>query len=282
MNIGYLMIITSMLIWGSIGLIVRWIDQPPEVIVFFRVFIGFISIIIIGLLKGNRLVKKGKENWVLLILSGVFLALNWTLFFKAIKTTTVALATLSYYTAPVIVTILSFFVLKEKISNKTKLAIILSFLGIFIMVFSGGSVDVDFNPLGIVYGLMAALFYALVTITVKMLENVSSYRLVMIQTGISSIMFLPTLRGLNKVDMESIIFLIIIGTIYTSIALTLYFEGIKRVKVQHVGIISYIDPLSAVVFATIFLGEVPDMYTLIGGILILLSTYIVLKRKRAT
>jgi len=280
MNIGYVMIIASMLIWGSIGIVVRGISQPPEVIVFFRVFIAFISMLIITRTKkGIEKIEKGNSIILLLVLSGVFLSLNWMFFFKAIKTTTVAAATLSYYTAPVLVTILSLTVLKEKLNIKTLFALILSFLGIFLMVFNFRSVS-DIGSEGILYGLIAAFFYALVTISVKKLEGISSYNLVLFQTGISAILFMPSLRFIDKVDIGSIIQLIVIGTIHTSLALTLYFEGIKRVKVQHVGILSYIDPLSAVLFAFLFLQEIPDLLTGIGGVMILISTYIILGKSK--
>ncbi|MTI69166.1 MAG: EamA/RhaT family transporter [Firmicutes bacterium] len=280
MNRGYVMIIISMLLWGSIGLFVREINQPPEVIVFFRVFIAFISMLFIGRINkekiNNKLVKK---DLLYLLFGGIFLSLNWMFFFKAIKTTTIASATLSYYTAPVIVTYLSVIILKEVLNKKTLLAVFLSFLGIIIMILNPDVLNENFNSIGVLYGLIAALFYALVTISGKKLSNISSKKIVLIQTLVASIMFLPALKNLNDFDMISFIFLLIIGIIHTSLALTLYFEGIKKIKVQHVGVLSYIDPLSAVIFGIIFLKEIPSIPTIIGGIFILLSTYVILKRK---
>ncbi|MCY6354653.1 DMT family transporter [Clostridium sp. ZS2-4] len=285
MNLGYLIIVISMLIWGSMGVFVRHIDQMPQVIVFFRVFISFIVMGIVGLIKkekkSNKEYKMNKREYLLLLLSGVFISLNWMFFFKAIKITTIASATLSYYAAPIIVTVLSVFIIKEKINLRTLIAVGLSFSGIVFMTINGEGTSNNFNIQGVIYGLIAAFFYALVTISVKKLEKVSSYKIMMFQMGVSSLIFLPSLKQMNKFDIISLISIIIIGVVHTCMALRLYFEGIKRVKVQYVGVLSYIDPLSAVVLAVIFFSEVPGYTTIIGGALILIATYIILNNEKA-
>lgn len=284
-NLGYLIIIISMLIWGSMGIFVRNIHQAPQVIVFFRVFIAFIIMGLVGFIKkekkSNQEYKMNKKEYLLLLLSGVFISLNWMFFFKALKTTTIASATLSYYAAPIIVTILSVFILKEKINLRTLIAVVLSFVGIVFMTINGEGTSNSFNIQGVIYGVIAAFFYALVTISVKRLQKVSSYKIMMFQMGVSSLIFLPSLKQMNKFDIISLIFIIIIGVVHTCLALQMYFEGIKRVKVQYVGVLSYIDPLSAVVLAVIFFNEVPGYTTIIGGALVLTSTYIILNTKKA-
>lgn len=284
MNLGYLIIIISMLIWGSVGIFVRHIHQTPQVIVFFRVFISFIIMGLVGVIKkenkNNKEYKMNKKEYSLLLLSGVFISLNWMFFFKALKTTTIASATLSYYAAPIIVTVLSVFILKEKINLRAVIAVGLSFVGIVLMTINGKGTSNNFNIQGVIYGLIAAFFYALVTISVKKLEKVSSYKIMMFQMGVSSLIFLPSLKKMNEFDTISLISIIIIGVVHTCLALQFYFEGIKRVKVQYIGVLSYIDPLSAVVLAVIFFNEVPGYTTIIGGVLILISTYIILNTKK--
>lgn len=280
MNIGYLFMISSMIIWGSIGIFVRYIDQPPEVIVFFRVFIAFVVLGILKFIKKED-TTRGKlslNEYLILSMSGLFIALNWLFFFRAIKVTTIASATMSYYVAPVLVTILSVFLLKESINKKTLIAVGLSFSGIILMTLMGPQKGSDFNIIGVGYGLIAAFFYALVTISVKKLKDVPSHKICLFQMGISSLIFLPTIRHMKKFDSISLILMIIVGVIHTCIALNLYFEGIKRIKVQHVGVLSYIDPLGAVILGGIFFNEVPGISTIIGGGMILSATYIILKK----
>ncbi|MEI6856096.1 EamA family transporter [Psychrilyobacter sp.] len=281
MNTGYLFIISSMVIWGSVGIFVRYIDQPPEVIVFFRVFIAFIVLGILKLIKKKDSTsnKLSFKEYLILSMSGLFIALNWFFFFRAIKVTTIASATMSYYVAPVIVTLLSVFLLKESIDKKTLIAVGLSFSGVILMTFMGSQKGSNFSMVGVGYGLIAAFFYALVTISVKKLKDVPSYKISLFQMGISSLIFLPAIRYMKKFNTMSLILMVIVGVIHTCIALNLYFEGIKRIKVQHVGVLSYIDPLGAVILGGIFFNEMPGISTIIGGGMILSATYIILKRK---
>jgi len=281
MNVGYLLVISSMLVWGSIGIFVRYIDQPPEVIVFFRVFIAFIALVILRLIKkkDNLSNKLSFKEYSILSMSGLFISLNWLFFFRAIKVTTIASATMSYYMAPVIVTVLSVFLLKESINKKTLIAVGLSFSGIILMTSMGAQKSNDFNITGVGYGVIAAFFYALVTISVKKLREVPSHKISLFQMAISSLIFLPAIRQMKTFNALSWTLMIIVGVIHTCIALNLYFEGIKRIKVQHVGVLSYIDPLGAVILAGIFFNERPEVTTLIGGGLILSATYIILKKE---
>ncbi|MGB6129535.1 MAG: EamA family transporter [Psychrilyobacter sp.] len=280
MNIGYLLMISSMIIWGSVGIFVRYIDQPPEVIVFFRVLIAFI---ILGILKfvekkNTTTSKLSFKEYSLLSISGLFIALNWLFFFRSIKTTTIASATMSYYVAPVLVTLLSVFLLKESINKKTLIAVGLSFSGIILMTLMGSQKENNFSIIGVGYGLIAAFFYALVTISVKKLKDVPSQKISLFQMGISSLIFLPAIKYMKKFDTVSLILMIIVGVIHTCIALNLYFEGIKRIKVQHVGVLSYIDPLGAVILGGLFFNEIPGISTVIGGMMILSATYLILKK----
>ncbi len=270
-----------MVIWGSVGIFVRYIDQPPEVIVFFRVFIAFIVLGILKLIKKKDSTsnKLSFKEYLILSMSGLFIALNWFFFFRAIKVTTIASATMSYYVAPVIVTLLSVFLLKESIDKKTLIAVGLSFSGVILMTFMGSQKGSNFSMVGVGYGLIAAFFYALVTISVKKLKDVPSYKISLFQMGISSLIFLPAIRYMKKFNTMSLILMVIVGVIHTCIALNLYFEGIKRIKVQHVGVLSYIDPLGAVILGGIFFNEMPGISTIIGGGMILSATYIILKRK---
>ncbi len=281
MNIGYLLMISSMIIWGSVGIFVRYIDQPPEVIVFFRVFIAFIMLGVLKFVKkeDNSGYKLSLKEYAILFMSGLFIALNWFFFFRAIKVTTIASATMSYYVAPVLVTLLSVFLLKESINKKTLIAVGLSFSGIILMTLMGSEKGSNFNIAGVGYGLIAAFFYALVTISVKKLKDVPSHKITLFQMGISSLIFFPVIRHMNTFNAMSLTLMIVVGVIHTCIALNLYFEGIKRIKVQHVGVLSYIDPLGAVILGGLFFNEMPGISTIIGGGMILSATYIILKRK---
>ena len=111
------------------------------------------------------------------------------------------------------------------------------------------------------------------------LQNKIWDKIILFQMGISSLIFLPVIRHMKTFNISSLVLTIILGVIHTCIALNLYFEGIKKIKVQHVGVLSYIDPLGAVILGGVFFNEIPEISTIVGGGMILSATYIILKRK---
>ncbi len=274
---GYILIIISMLIWGSVGIFGRLIEEPSTVIVFYRVILAFIILFVLWIFNGSVGLSKLRTNWKLAVGSGLALGLNWYFFFTAIQRTTVAKAVLSYYTAPIIVTILSPLLLKEKIEKQTLIALIIGFGGIVVMMTgSGGGFSLE-DLSGIGAGLMAAFLYALLTISGKLVD-LPIRLLVLIQTGVSGIIFLPYVVNRPLPDFDNMVLLIIIGVVHTALALSLYFTALKWVKVQHVGILGYLDPLSAIIYALLFFGEIPQMASVAGGILILSSSYLVMRK----
>jgi RarD protein len=278
---GCVYVIVAMLIWGSVGLFGRWADQPAAVIVFYRVLSAFVVLGVYQLLRGGwRQAWReatGQRGWV--IFGGLVLALNWIFFFQAVELTSVANAVLSYYLAPVIVTILTPLLLKERLERRTMIAVGLAFVGTIIMNPLGHVGGHDL--LGILSGVTAAVFYALVTISGKKVTNMGAINLVLWQTGVAVVVLAPYVfwRGMTMPHLNSLLVMMAIGVLHTALALTLYFLGLRSVKVQHVGVLGYLDPLSAILFAFLFLQEVPGLQTLIGGSLILASSYLILRVK---
>ncbi|TDX59301.1 DMT family transporter [Orenia marismortui] len=276
-KIGYLFIIIAMLIWGSIGVFVRLLPYSSELIVFYRVLFAFLFLLLLSVLKKDLKLNLLIDNKLLLLGSGITLSLNWLFFFQAVKKTTIANATLSYYTSPVMVVLLSVLFLKERLRVREIISLLLGILGISIMIFSPKNLLLD-GRVGIVYGLLAAFCYSLFTLSSKMITDLSAQKLTLIQTGIATIILFPIVLGYELPDLHSIVLLVIMGVLHTALALVLYIKGLRLSKVQDVGILSYLDPLSAILFAMLFLSEIPSLSTFIGGILILLSSYLVISK----
>lgn len=281
---GYLFVILAMLIWGSVGIFGHWADAPATVIVFYRVVSAFAVLCLWQLFRGGGLGRvvqeaRGQVGWV--VFGGVVLALNWVFFFQAVALTSVANAVLSYYLAPVLVTLLAPLLLKEKLTRTTVLAVGLAFLGTLVMnpMEQVGGDDV----LGILSGVTAALFYALVTISGKKVTGMGAASLVLCQTGVAAVVLAPYLlwQGFVVPSLPQLSIMVTIGVVHTALALTLYFIGLRQVKVQHVGVLGYLDPVSAILFAFLFLSELPGLQTLLGGGMILCSSYLILRVKEA-
>jgi len=275
-------IIGAMLIFGSIGIFVRNINLPSIEIAFLRAVIGSLFLLCAGFMMRQKIsFKEIKENILLLILSGVAIGFNWILLFQAYKYTTISNSTLSYYFAPVFVIMLAPVVLKEKITITKILCVITAMSGLFLIVSVGStSISGSYNHVvGIMYGLSAAILYASIILMNKFIKNLSGFETTLIQLSIAALVLLPSIiyRGnlnLNKISSTVWIFILIVGVLHTGIAYLMYFSSIKELKGQSIAILIYIDPISAVIIASIFLGEAITLVKIIGGILILGSTFL--------
>lgn len=275
-------IVTAMLVFGSIGVFVKNINMSSSEIAFLRGVIGSLFLIAASLFVRQKLSFPAiRKNAVLLVLSGAAIGVNWILLFQAYKYTTISNATLSYYFAPVFVVILAPFVLKEKLTGKKAACIITAMIGLFLVVdIGGGSAAGSYNhPVGIMYGLSAAALYAGVVLMNKFIKDLSGFETTLVQLMVTALVLLPYIlmgngMDFSAVDVNSIILILVVGIIHTGIAYFLYFTSIRELEGQNIAVLSYIDPISAVLIAAVFLGESMNITQIIGGILILGSTFL--------
>jgi RarD protein len=279
---GKMRLIMTMLIFGSIGVFVKKIDLSSSEIAFLRGVIGSLFLLIASFLVKQKLSYQAlKANALLLLLSGAAIGLNWIFLFESYRYTTISNATISYYFAPIFVMILAPWVLKEKLTSVKVICIITAMIGLFLIVNPGaGSTDSAQNHIvGIVYGLLAAALYASVILMNKFIKNLSGFETTLVQLMAAALVLLPYIlwqgnlhfTGLNS---TSIIFILILGIVHTGLAYFLYFTSIRELKGQTIAVLSYIDPISAVIIAALFLHEGMTWIQIIGGMLVLGSTFL--------
>lgn len=219
-------IILSMIIWGTIGIFVREINLTSTEIAFFRAFLGSGFLIGISLIKKDKIDKEIlKSNIVLLGVSGVLLGANWILLFQAMKYTTIANATLSYYFAPVFIVVFSVVLFKEKISFKNIICLLGAILGLFLILKSSDSGTIsNFNHVkGILFGLGGAVLYATIVMLNKKIKELSGFQATLIQLSIAAIVLIPMVFGRTSMnfkgmDMKTWILILILGVVHTGIA----------------------------------------------------------------
>lgn len=269
--------ILAMTIFGTIGLVVRKLSLSSEVIAFYRGGIGTLFLLFVLFLKKESFsIENLIKNRLPLLISGIALGINWTLLFQSYKYTTISNATLSYYLAPIFIIFISCFMLKEKITKFSILSILLALIGMLFIV----GIDIDSsidNYIGIGYGVIAAIFYAIVVISNKFLRDISNMEITITQLFISILVMSLTifLEGKNiYVNSYEVIYVLIIAIIHTGIAYLLYFSSLSQLKGQSIALLSYIDPVIALLISTIFLGENLSILQFFGGILILSASLI--------
>ena len=210
----------------------------------------------------------------LLLFSGMAMGFNWILLFEAYKYTTVAIATLSYYFAPVIVTLVSPLLFHEKLTKKQILCFLMSTLGLSLVIGitnlgSGGN-----NAIGIAFGLGAAVLYATVILLNKFIKGVTGIHRTFLQFLAAIAVLAPYVLVTSGVNLGNLDFtgwgcLLVVGFVHTGITYCLYFTSLKELSGQEAAILSYIDPLVAVIIGILLLREPFSWQQLVGGALIL-------------
>lgn len=281
MGIEKLKVVIAMLLFGSIGLMVKNIELTSSEIGLYRGVLGSLFLMFFLLLKKMSVSRIAlKSNAKVLVISGAAIGLNWILLFEAYKYTTIANATLSYYFAPVIVLVISPFFLKEKLLPNKAISILIAMLGMFLVVGIGAQTNGEYtHSIGILYGLGAAVLYASVMMLNKLVKDMSSLESTMIQLMVASVTLAPYVlvtQGFDLVEISvtSIPYLLVLGIVHIGLAYVLYFSAMQHLKSQTVALLSYIDPVAAVAMSALFLGENMNGVQIFGGLLILSSTFI--------
>lgn len=269
------MLIISMTVFGTLGLFVRNIPLSSGEIALYRAVLATLLIAVFLIVTKQKIpFREIKREIPLLFVSGIAMGFNWILLFEAYKYTTVSVATLSYYFAPVIVTVACPILFKEKMGAKEWICFAMSTLGIVLITGLGDLSGENNHFIGILFGLGAACLYATVIMLNKFIKNVDGIHRTFLQFIAAIIVLIPYVvvtSGVGIADLEGAGFvnLLIVGLVHTGVTYCLYFSSLKELPGQKAAILSYIDPLVAVLISVFILGEEMTVLQIIGGILIL-------------
>lgn len=262
--------------WGTMGLFVRFIDMPSSLIACIRGFIGALFLFaLVKLSKKSLDTKAINENLKYLILSGIALGFNWILIFEAYKRTSLAIASLCYYLAPVIVIVMSHFLFKEYLSFKKIVCVALALLGmVFVSGLLQGELGSGYGVIGMICGLCAGVLYATVTLLGKKIKGISAFDETIVQLLVAAIVLIPyNIITVDSNDIKltsvSVTMVILLGMIHTGGAFGAYFSSLQHLKAQTVAIFSYLDPVVSILASIFILKESMDVLSLVGAVLIL-------------
>lgn len=269
-SLAYGMYIFSMLIFGTNGYLVAHMSIHSSQIVLLRTLIGGAVLTIIVLLRGGFNREAIKSERIPLLLGGTALGLNWVALFEAYRLLNVSLATLIYYGGPMLVLLLSPILFREKLTGWKLFAIILVAIG---LIFISGSIASGGMPTaGLLTAALAALFYASLIVFNKKIIRTDGLQTAALELDIAFvIVLLYTLLtvGLPHPRAADYPYIAVIGLINTGLAYLLYFSGLQRLPGQSVAMISYVDPVSALLFSALLLGERMSTIQIFGAVLII-------------
>ena len=274
-NKARLMQSTAMATFGTLPLFVRNISVASGELALYRAILASVIIGIFLLVTRQRIpFKRIRRTLPLFLLSGMAMCFNWILLFEAYKYTTVSVATLSYYFSPVIVTVVCPLIFREKLTRRQIFCFAMSTLGIVMITGVGEMSGRGTDHIGIAFGLIAAVLYAFVVVLNKFIKDVEGIHRTFLQFLSAIAVLIPyvaltggvTLGTMNTLGWVN---LLAVGFFHTGISYCLYFSSLREITGQKAAILSYIDPLVAVILSVTVLGESMTLPQVIGGAMVL-------------
>lgn len=267
--------IIAVVLYGTIGMFLRYVSLPSEIVAMCRGLIGSLFIFIYMKITHQKIDSEAiRRNRKWLVLGGICLGLNWVFLFAAYVKTTVAIASLCNYMAPVIVILIAPFVLHEKLDKRKLPCVILAFIGIVLVsnVWDGAIGSIS----GIIMGLMGALCFVGVIICNRKLNKISSLDKSLIQLAISVMVILPFILVKNigrplGIDFRSVMITLMVGVINTGLAYVFYFGGMSTLPVHEVAILGYLEPVVSVLCSVLFLHESMTIIGWLGAIIVIFA-----------
>lgn len=277
---SYVALIGSMLIFGTLGVVRRYVPLSSAMLALCRGALGSVFLLIFVLVRGGKLKLPERKATLWLVLTGAIMGLNWMLLFEAYSYTTVAAATMCYYMQPTIVILLSPLVFRERLSGRKLACAAAAIVGMLFVsgVLSGGTGQVR-DIRGIAFGLGAAALYAAVIILNKKVVVEDIYAKTVIQLAGAALVMIPYVlltEGVPELTLTAadIGMVLLVGIVHTGITYALYFGSMQRLKAQTVAVMSYIDPVFALLLSAAVLHESLTPLGIVGAVLIIGSAII--------
>lgn len=277
---SYIALVASMLMFGTLGIVRRYIPLSSAMLAMCRGVLGSVFLLVFVLVRGGKLKLPERRTALRLVLTGAIMGLNWMLLFEAYNYTTVAAATMCYYMQPTIVILLSPLVFRERLGAKRLACAGAAIVGMLFVsgVLSGGAGQMQ-DIRGIIFGLGAAVFYATVIILNKKVVVEDVYAKTIIQLAGAALVMIPYVlitEGVPELALTpaDIGLVLLVGVVHTGVTYALYFGSMQRLRAQTVAVLSYIDPVFALLLSAAVLHESLTPLGIVGAILIIGSAII--------
>jgi len=259
----------AVMMFGVAGVIGQFVEVPSVMVALGRVICSSILLLIIALVKKDSLKLESSRDYIGIMLTGAVLAIHWTTFFQSIQVSSVAIGTITFSTFPLFLTFIEPVVFHERIRAKSILSAVILLIGVAITI-PEFSLENQVT-IGIIWGMLSSLTYAVITLANRYFSKKYEGRIVSFyEQGTAAIVLLPAIFLVpTRWSVQDVVGVAAIGCICTAFAYSLYVSAQKKVKAQTAGIISGMETVYGIVYALIFLGEMPTLRELIGGAIIL-------------
>ena len=269
-GVYYGIYILAMLIFGTNGYLVAHLSLQGSQIVLVRTLVGGLLLTAIVLLRGGFDREAVRAEWRDLLFGGVALGLNWVALFTAYRLLNVSLATLIYYAGPMLVLLFSPLLFRESLTPQKIAAVAIVAAGLFCI--TGSITSAGMSLTGLLAAVLSALFYASLIIFNKRIVKTCGMQTAALELDVAFVVVLIYVlltAGIPHPLKADIPYLLVLGLVNTGIAYMLYFTGLQKLPGQSVALISYVDPVSALVFSALLLHETMTPLQVLGAVLII-------------
>lgn len=280
---GYLETAGASVVNGSIGVMVAYAQMPVAMLLCLRMAVaaGALGVVVLATGSWRDLGIRRAPLRVLAISAA--LALNLLFYFLAIRATGVAVAIFLSYLAPLYLAFAAPRILREATDKVVYLALAVGLGGMALILVPGLLLDgTKLSAAGLFYAWAAGAMYAVYLLLAKSLRtlHVRSTAVVFSQSAFTALVMLaPGLLTVGAAHYHfsgrDLLMALLLGLLTTAFSFSLFMDGMRYIRVQHASIMGYLEPVSAPIYALIFLSQVPSGWTVAGGGLIVAAGLLV-------
>lgn len=268
-NRNILFLHIAVMLFGLSGVIGQFVEISSVMVALGRVISSSLLLFLIAIAKKDSLKLSSKKDYGLIILTGIVMAVHWTTFFQSIQVSSVAIGTITFSTFPLFLTFFEPLIFHEKLRRQNIFTAVTLMIGVVITI---PEFSIENNTtVGIIWGMVCSFTYAIMTLANRYFSSRYTGRIICLyEQGTAAIVLLPALFIMKtQWRIPDIIGVAFIGFICTAFAYSLYVSAQKNVKAQTAGIISGMETVYGILYALLFLGEIPSGRELVGGAVIL-------------
>ncbi|MFF2289098.1 DMT family transporter [Peribacillus butanolivorans] len=285
--LGSLYLSLAASIWGGMYVVVKVVvdSVPPLELVWFRYVIAIVALLIIGVVTKQSW-RIEKRDWLLIFMIGL-IGNTISIVTQEIGTmlSTAQMGAIITSTTPAFMVLFARIILKEKITFKKALSIILATIGVCIIV--GNAHINSSNQLGAVSLLIAALTWSLMSVLIKRVPGQYSQIVVTTYAILVSIALLTpfTIYRLDKLDFQAMMHptiwggLLYLGVISTACAFLLWNRGLQMLNASSGGLFFFFQPIVGTFLGWLLLGEQIGLPFWMGTILIFIGVIFVIREE---
>lgn len=272
----YVKFIASLVLFGSNGVMAAHIALSSASIVFYRTLIGAIALgLLFSVLRNHANTIRNKRELAYVIASGASMGLSWLFLYEAYRLVGVGVSSMAYYCAPIMVMALSPVIFKERLTPPIVVTFGVVFIGAFLI--NGDNFNDSASAFGMICAWASAICHAAMVIFSKLADKIDGIESSLIQLVVSfavAALFLILTSGIEaSIPLESIGWILMLGVVNTGIGCYLYFSSFGGLSAQTVAILGYLEPLSAVFCAFLFLDETMQWVQVLGSVLIVCGAF---------